>query len=62
MKTNTRWMNNVITEASNCNTKLPWERGVQHQAMIARRMEREGGKSKITLPSLPAGLCIAASA
>ena len=62
MKTKTRWMKNVIAEAGNCNTKMPWERGAQRQAMIARRMEREGGTSKITLPPLPAGLCISASA
>lgn len=52
--TDQRWMKSVKDEAANCTTKMPWERGLRRQAMIARRLETDDRVSKITLPPLPA--------
>lgn len=49
-----RWMNNAVQEAANCETKMPWERGARRQAFIAKRLEREDRPSKISLAPLPA--------
>lgn len=54
MKTQPRWIKNTIAEAEACKTKMPWERGLRRQAMIARRLEAEKRVAKITLPPLPA--------
>lgn len=37
MKTQKRWMTNMVAEADKCTTRMPWERGLRRQAMIARR-------------------------
>ncbi len=39
MKTEKRWMKSLLTEASACKTKMPWERGLRRDAFIARRAE-----------------------
>jgi hypothetical protein len=32
-----RWMKAILAEAKTCKTRMPWERGLRRQAMIARR-------------------------
>ncbi|KQI69111.1 hypothetical protein AN189_05895 [Loktanella sp. 3ANDIMAR09] len=54
-----RWMKNTIAEAEKCTTKMPWERGLRRQAMIARRLETEGRDKKISLAPLPEGMSLA---
>lgn len=54
MSTQKRWMTSVISEAAKCTTKMPWERGAQRQAMIARRLEDSDRHVKVTLPPMPA--------
>lgn len=62
MGSNKRWINGTVAEAAKCDKKMPWERGLRRQAMIARRMEETGGKSPITLPPLPGFMTEAISA
>lgn len=62
MKTQKRWIKNVITEADACKTRMPWERGLRRQAMIARRMERDEREAKITLAPVPEWMVLSASA
>ncbi len=59
MNTQKRFMTNMIAEAEACTTKMPWERGLRRQAMISRRLENEDRKVKVTLPKMPASICIA---
>jgi len=49
-----RWINKTIDEAANLNHKMPWERGLRRQAMIARRVEETQSEAKISLAPLPA--------
>jgi len=37
MKTEKRWIKNVIKEAEKCDVQLPWARGKRRTAMITRR-------------------------
>jgi hypothetical protein len=37
MKTGTRMMKAMVQEAAACKTKMPWERGLRREALIARR-------------------------
>ena len=62
MKTNTRWINNTIAQAAACNTKMPWERGLQRQAMIARRVEQTQSAKPVSLPQIPDYMTMAVSA
>jgi nicotinamide mononucleotide adenylyltransferase len=48
-----RWMKSVKDEAANSTTKMPWERGLRRQAMIARRLETDDRRAKITLAPMP---------
>lgn len=57
----TRWAANTVNAAANCNTQMPWERGLRRQAMIARRLEETESKTKVTLPPMPAGVFLAAN-
>lgn len=59
--TEQRWMKSVKAEAANCTTKMPWERGLRRQAMIARRLETDDRCAKITLPPLPAFMTLDAA-
>lgn len=56
-----RWMTSVKAEANENTTKMPWERGLRRQAMIARRLEADERKSKITLPPMPAFMSLDAT-
>lgn len=56
-----RWMTTVKKEAAACETQMPWTRGLQRQAMIARRLE-DAKPAKITLPAMPDGVFLAARA
>jgi len=38
MKTQPTWIKSVLAEAGQCKTRMPWERGLRRQAMIARRI------------------------
>ena len=49
-----RWINKTIDEAANLNHKMPWERGLRRQAMIARRVEETQSTAKVSLAPLPA--------
>ena len=57
-----RRITNTIAQAEECKTKMPWERGLRRQAFIARRLENESRNVKVTLPPMPAGISLAASA
>ena len=37
MKTERRWMKSLLVEAAACKTRMPWERGLRRDALIARR-------------------------
>ena len=37
MKTERRWMKTLLAEAAACKTRMPWERGLRREALIARR-------------------------
>lgn len=50
----TRWMKKTIEEAANTTHKMPWERGLRRQAMIARRVEETQSDAKVSLAPLPA--------
>lgn len=39
MKTERRWMKTLLAEAAACKTRMPWERGLRREALIARRAE-----------------------
>ena len=57
-----RWIKNTIDAANECDVKMPWERGAQRQAMIARRLEQADHKSKVSLPPMPSFMTSAVSA
>jgi len=61
MGSSKRWIDNTIEEANKCETKMPWERGAQRQAMIARRLE-QADKPKVSLTPMPAFMTMAVSA
>ncbi len=48
------WMRETKAAANDCETNMPWTRGLRRQAMIADRLDTEGSKSKITLAPMPA--------
>lgn len=52
--TKNRWMKKTIEEAANTTHKMPWERGLRRQAMIARRVEETQSTAKVSLAPLPA--------
>ncbi len=58
----TRWMTETTKAAKACTTKMPWERGLRRQAMIAQRLEDSDRKAKVSLPPMPEGIFVAASA
>ncbi len=62
MKKSPRWIKSTRQEAQSCDTKMPWERGARRQAMIAQRLEASESTAKITLPPMPEGVFLAASA
>lgn len=37
MKTEKRWIKNMVQEAAKVDTKMPWERGTRRAAFIAKR-------------------------
>ena len=37
MTKKTRWIESTIAEAKACKTKMPWERGLRRQALLASR-------------------------
>ncbi|WP_377508314.1 hypothetical protein [Octadecabacter sp. R77987] len=37
MKTQKRWISNMIKEAEACTTKMPWERGLRREAFMSAR-------------------------
>jgi hypothetical protein len=51
--TDKRWMKSVKDEAAKTTAKMPWERGLRRQAMIARRLETDDRRAKITLAPIP---------
>ena len=57
-----RWMKSVKEEAARTSTKMPWERGLRRQAMIARRLEGDERRAKVTLPPMPDFLTLDATA
>jgi hypothetical protein len=61
MGSSKRWIDSTIEEANKCETKMPWERGLHRQAMIARRME-QSEQTKVSLPPMPAFMTMAVSA
>ncbi len=40
MKTEKRWIKNMINEAAKVETKMPWERGARRAAFIAKRSQQ----------------------
>lgn len=62
MGSSKRWIDNTIEEANKCETKMPWERGLRRQAMIARRLEQTERPCKVSLPPMPAFMTMAVSA
>lgn len=59
MGSSKRWINNTIKEANKCETKMPWERGLRRQAMIARRLEQTEKATSVSLPPMPAFMTMA---
>lgn len=41
MKIKSRWIEGIKAEAANDKTRMPWERGLRRQAMIARRTAQD---------------------
>ncbi len=62
MGSSKRWIDSTIEEANKCETKMPWERGAQRQAMIARRLEQSDRQAKVSLPPMPAFMTMAVGA
>ncbi len=62
MQKSPRWIANTIAQADKCTTKMPWERGLRRQAMIARRVEQTQSSKPVSLPPMPAHIMMAASA
>ncbi|MFT4914459.1 MAG: hypothetical protein ACI9ND_001710 [Yoonia sp.] len=57
-----RWMEETKKAANDCETNMPWARGLRRQAMIARRLETDTHTNKITLPPMPAFMSLDISA
>lgn len=62
MGSSKRWIDNTIEEANKCETKMPWERGLRRQAMIARRLAQTETPTKVSLPPMPTFMTMAISA
>jgi len=62
MGSSKRWIDNTIEEANKCETKMPWERGLRRQAMIARRLAQTEKPTTVSLPPMPAFMTMAISA
>jgi hypothetical protein len=45
MTTERRWMASLIAASAACKVRMPWERGLRRQAMIARRASIPRGPS-----------------
>lgn len=45
MTTERRWMASLIAASAACKLRMPWERGLRRQAMIARRASIPRGPS-----------------
>lgn len=58
----TRWIAATIEAAKTVETKMPWERGLRRQALIASRLEESAQAQKVSLPPMPDGVFLAASA
>ena len=58
----TRWIKSTLKEAEACTTRMPWERGARRAAMIARRLEADRPKAKVSLPQMPRELSLAMGA
>lgn len=53
MKTS-EWIQETKNAANDCETNMPWARGLRRQAMIARRLETDGQKVAVSLVPMPA--------
>lgn len=53
MKTS-EWIEETKNAASDCETNMPWARGLRRQAMIARRLETDDRKAVVSLVPMPA--------
>jgi len=51
--TKTKWITEAKTAANDCEANMPWARGLRRQAMIARRLETETPRAKISLAPMP---------
>ncbi|MEL6570723.1 MAG: hypothetical protein AAFQ64_03635 [Pseudomonadota bacterium] len=51
---NNDWVKEPKNAANDSEANLTWTRGLRRQAMIADKLEADGGKSKVTLPPMPA--------
>jgi len=49
----TDWIKDTKAAANDCETNMPWTRGLRRQAMIAKHLDTETPRSKITLPPMP---------
>ena len=59
---NVRWMEETKKAANDCETNMPWARGLRRQAMIARRLETDNRPNKVTLAPMPAFMSLDISA
>lgn len=48
------WVKEPQTAANDSEANMTWARGLKRQAMIADKLESDGGRSKVTLPPMPA--------
>ncbi len=48
------WVKEPLIAANDSEANLQWARGLRRQAMIADKLETDGGKTKVTLPPMPA--------
>ena len=62
MTARTRWIKGVTQDAKTLATALPWERGARRQAKLADRLSRSESTAKVTLPAMPPGVYLDASA
>lgn len=51
---NNDWVKEPKVAANDSEANMTWTRGLRRQAMIADKLEADGGKSKVTLPPMPA--------
>jgi hypothetical protein len=57
-----RWIEETKNAANDCETNMPWARGLRRQAMIARRLETDTRQNKITLAPMPSFMSMDLSA